>query len=82
VTASAADIEAARALVAGALAVSVDRIRPETKMYDNPIWDSLGQLSIILAVEETLHTQITDESVFDTLTSVRGIAEHLSSGDR
>jgi hypothetical protein len=48
------------------------------KMYQIPIWDSLGQLSIILAIEEALHVQITDESTFDSLTSIRGIATYLS----
>jgi acyl carrier protein len=73
-----AEIDTARSLVAKALSVSVDRIGSETKMYDTPMWDSLGQLSVILAIEETLHVQITDESIFDALTSIRGIATYLS----
>jgi acyl carrier protein len=73
-----AEIDTARSLVAKALAVSVDRIGSETKMYETPMWDSLGQLSVILAIEETLHVQITDESIFDALTSIRGIATYLS----
>ena len=76
--ASPAEIETARSLVALALSVSVDYIGSETKMRDIPVWDSLGQLSVVLAIEETLHVQITDESTFDLLTSVRGIATYLS----
>jgi acyl carrier protein len=72
-----AEIEAARCLVANALSVSVDRIGSDTRIYDIPVWDSLGQLSVILAVEEKLHAQITDAAIFDSLTSIRGIAEYL-----
>jgi acyl carrier protein len=76
--ASPAEIGAARSLVAKALSVSVDRVRSESRIYETPMWDSLGQLSIILAIEETLHVQITDPSTFDSLTSIRGIADYLS----
>lgn len=72
------EITAAQSLVAKALALSVDCIGPETKMYDIGIWDSLGQLSVILAIEETLHVRVTDESVFQSLTSVPGIAAYLA----
>ena len=72
------EIGTARCLVAKALSVNIDRIGSETKMYQIPIWDSLGQLSVILAIEESLHVQITDESTFDSLTSVRGIATYCS----
>lgn len=72
-------VAAARALVAEALAISVDRIGPETKLYDDRAWDSLGQLSVILAIEERLDAQITDEATFETLTSILGIAAYLAS---
>jgi acyl carrier protein len=73
-----AHIHAARQLVAGALSVPLGRIGPETKMYDLPVWDSLGQLSVVLAIEEELHLQIADASVFNSLTSVAGIAAYLA----
>ena len=69
----------ARALVAKALAIGIDRITLETKLYGDPAWDSLGQLSVILAVEEELRRQIMDESTFEALTSVIGIAAYLTS---
>jgi acyl carrier protein len=78
VEAKALEIAAARSLVAKALALSVDRIGAETKMYDIGIWDSLGQLSVILAIEEKMHVRITDESAFQSLTSVPGIAAYLA----
>jgi acyl carrier protein len=72
-------VAAARALVAKALAISIDRIGPEAKLYDVAAWDSLGQLSVILAIEERLDAQITDEATFETLTSIVGIAAYLAS---
>ncbi len=71
-------VSAARTLVAGALAVNVDGIGPETRMYELAVWDSLGQLSVILAVEESLRVRIRYESEFEMLTSIPGIAAYLS----
>jgi acyl carrier protein len=82
VNARPAEIDMARSLVAKALSVSIDCIGSETKMYEIPIWDSFGQLSVILAIEEMLHVKITDESTFDSLTSIRGIATYLSNCHR
>ena len=48
-------------------------------MYDIGIWDSLGQLSVILAIEEKMHVRITDEAAFQSLTSVPGIAAYLAN---
>jgi acyl carrier protein len=73
------DIDAARAMVAKALSVALDQIGPETRMYDIPAWDSLGQLSVILTIEETRFVQITDDAMFARLTSVRGIASYIAS---
>jgi hypothetical protein len=41
-------IEAARALVAAALHVVIEEIGPDAAMSAVPIWDSFGQLSVIL----------------------------------
>jgi acyl carrier protein len=80
--ATGAQLDAARALVADALAVGIDRIGPDTGMYGDPAWDSLGQLSVVLAVEDALQTEITEDAQFDALTSVRGIAALLASRQR
>jgi acyl carrier protein len=72
-------INAAQALVAKALSTSMDRIGSETKMFGLPAWDSFGQLSIVLAIEEELGTRIDDEPTFSRLTSVRGIAAYLAT---
>ena len=71
------ETDRARSLVARALSVSVEVIGPEARMYEIPLWDSMGQLSIILAIEEALQVQIKDESIFEPLTSVSDIARYL-----
>jgi acyl carrier protein len=71
-------LEAARALVAKALALSVDTVTPETKMYELPTWDSFGQLSIVIAIEEALRVEITDESTFQSLSCISTIAEYIA----
>lgn len=72
------DIGTARALVAKALSVNVDFIGPETKMFGLPAWDSFGQLSVVLTIEEELGARVEDEVTFNRLTSVPGIAAYLA----
>lgn len=71
-------IGAARTLVAMALCVGVNDISPTASMFSIPIWDSFGQLSVILAVEEALGARIENATMFDRLTSVRGVAAFLA----
>ncbi len=70
---------AARGLVAHALSVSVDRVTSDARIYDLPVWDSLGQLSIVLALEQAIGVRIADPATFDSLTSIRGIAAFLTA---
>jgi acyl carrier protein len=79
VTAEPSAVDAARAIVAKALSISPDRIAADTQMYDIASWDSLGQLSVILSIEEMTRVQITDDTLFEQLTSVRGIAAYMSA---
>jgi citrate synthase len=68
----------ARALVAEALGLALDNVSIEDRLHRLRNWDSLGQVSIALAIEEMLGIEIVDESTFISLTSVRGIANYLS----
>jgi len=72
------DIGAARALVAKALSLSVHCVGSETKMFGLPAWDSFGQLSVVLVIEEELGTRVEDEVTFNRLTSVPDIAAYLT----
>ena len=51
---------------------------PISAMSAVPIWDSFGQLSVILAVEEAVRVRIQDPASFNRLTSVQGIAAFLA----
>lgn len=73
------DIVQARALVANALGLAPENVSIEDRLHRLNNWDSLGQVGIVLAIEELLGLEIIDESTFVSLTSVRGIAEHLHS---
>ena len=77
-SASSTDIDLARSIVATALAVNIDCVGSDTSLYDISAWDSLGQLSIVLAVEEALDVKVVDESTFELLTCVRTIATYIS----
>jgi acyl carrier protein len=72
------EVEVAKALVAKALGVSTDQISAGAKMYEIPIWDSLGQLSIIIAIEESLQVEITEASTFESLSCVAAIAVYIA----
>ncbi|MEA2774450.1 MAG: hypothetical protein QOD93_7412 [Acetobacteraceae bacterium] len=73
-----AQLDAARALVAAALRVATDRIGAATAMFGVPVWDSFGQLSVILAIEEAIGARIEDADLFNRLTSVPQIAAFLA----
>ncbi len=80
-SATPAELAAAQALVASALSLAPDHVGAETRMYDLAAWDSFGQLSVILAVEAALGSQIADRALFESLTSVPGIAALLAAQD-
>ena len=49
------------------------------EIYKVPQWDSFGQLQVILGLERELGVRITDEAVFETLTSQECIANFINS---
>jgi acyl carrier protein len=58
--------------------VAVERIGSEATMFGVPEWDSFGQLSVVLTIEEDLGARIEDEATFNRLTSVLDIAAYLA----
>jgi acyl carrier protein len=49
------------------------------EIYKIPQWDSLGQLKVILRLEEVLGISIQDEMLFETLSSVDRIANFIQT---
>lgn len=75
------DITQACALVANALGLALENVSIEDRLHRLQNWDSLGQVGIVLAIEDLLSVEIVDESTFASLTSVRGIARYLHLAD-
>ena len=65
-----------QATIASTLKVPPAKITPTTKSEDLPSWDSLGQVNLIMALEQTFDVYIEVEE-FANLNSVPAILEHL-----
>jgi acyl carrier protein len=65
-----------QALIATTLKVPPAKITPTTQAEDLPSWDSLGQVNLIMALEQTFDVYIEVEE-FANLNSVPAILEHL-----
>ena len=66
--------------LASTLKVSMVRVTEATRDEDLPAWDSLGQVNIVMALEQTFGLYIEVED-FDKLKSVPAILEYLKQQD-
>ena len=64
-------------LIATTLKVPADRITPDLQSEQLPAWDSLGQVNLMMAIEQTFEVYIEVEE-FAGLTSVPAILEFLN----
>lgn len=69
--------EKLQSTLATTLRLSPEQITPTSRNEDIPSWDSLGQVNIILALEQTFDVYIDVED-FPTLTSVPAILAYLN----
>lgn len=65
------------ATVAATLKLPVGRIKLDTRDEDLAAWDSLGQVNLMMALEQTFDIYIEVED-FDGLKSVAAIIEYLT----
>ena len=65
-----------QATISSTLKVPPAKITLATKAEDLPSWDSLGQVNLIMALEQTFDVYIEVED-FANLNSVPAILEHL-----
>lgn len=65
-----------QATMSATLKVPPAKITPATRDEDLPTWDSLGQVNLIMALEQTFDIYIEVEE-FSDLTSVPAILEFL-----
>jgi acyl carrier protein len=66
-----------RQLVAGTLKLPVEAIGPLAGSHNVAEWDSLAQIYLVMALEETFNVYIEPEN-FESLSSVKGIVEFLN----
>ena len=69
--------EQLRDIIATTLKVPVEKITETTKDEDLAVWDSLGHVNLMLALEQTFDIFIEVED-FPTLNSVQGIIRYLA----
>jgi len=70
--------ERVRATVAATLGLPLSAITLETSTENNDTWDSLAQVNLMLAVEQTFAIEFEVED-FMSLTSVQSIVRHLEA---
>lgn len=63
-------------IIAKALKIDRVRVTPELSIGDIPEWDSVGNITLISALEENLHLEFPIEDLFD-LTSVESIIQEI-----
>jgi acyl carrier protein len=64
--------------IAATLKVAPSKVLPESSSDDLSAWDSLGQVNLMMALEQTFDVYIEVED-FDKLKSVPAILEYLST---
>lgn len=69
-----------RQLVAAALKCSLDTVTEDTNVESIPLWDSLGHMSIILALEQDLKRSLLAEEIA-AIASVRAIARIMAKSE-
>ena len=70
--------EQIRKIIADALGVDVAVITQDLGINDIPVWNSMGNMAIIAALEEKLEIEIPLEDLFE-LTNVEAIVEEINS---
>lgn len=75
-----ADINQIKEIVAKALSCSVDSLHSDSGLSRHEKWDSLGQIQIIVELEEVYRIKV-DESNIECFTTIQKIYDYLN-GDR
>lgn len=68
--------EKVQATIAATLKVPPQKVTPQTRDQDLPSWDSLGQVNLIMALEQEFGVYIEVEE-FGNLNSVPAILQYL-----
>jgi acyl carrier protein len=68
-------------VVAKALRLTTDELRPEDHIHSIPEWDSLAQLKIVAEIEHISEVTVDNEEAFTQLTTIGGIMNFLKEND-
>jgi acyl carrier protein len=71
------NIDLVAGLVANTLGIPVDTVTDELAFSQVAEWDSLNHVNLMLALEQSLHTEIDEERMIQ-LTSVRAIRDFVA----
>jgi acyl carrier protein len=71
-------LEDVQKTIATTLKVAPSKVTAQTRSEDLSAWDSLGQVNVMMALEQTFDVFIEVED-FDRLKSVDAIVEYLSA---
>jgi acyl carrier protein len=74
-------IENVRTLLAEALQVPMDNVRPDLKFGDLPQWDSMGHMEIMMNLEMQMGIEVNADTI-KALTSIPAICDYLAKNGK
>lgn len=74
-------IERVRTVLAEALQMSVDNVRPDLRFGDLPQWDSMGHMEIMMQLESQMGIEVNADTI-KALISIPAICEYLAKNGK
>jgi len=74
---SLSQLENVRTLLAEALQVPLDNVRPDLRFGDLPQWDSMGHMDIMMNLETQMGIEVNADTI-SMLISIPAICEYLA----
>ena len=74
---SLSQLENVRTLLAEALQVPMDNVRPDLRFGDLPQWDSMGHMEIMMQLEMQMGIDVNADTI-STLISIPAICDYLA----
>jgi acyl carrier protein len=78
---SLSQLENVRTLLAEALQVPMDTIRPDLRFGDLPQWDSMGHMEIMMQLEMQMGIEVNADTI-STLISIPAICDYLAKNGK
>jgi acyl carrier protein len=74
-------IDRIRTVLAEALQVPMDNVRPDLKFGDLPQWDSMGHMEIMMNLEMQMGIEVNADTI-KALTSIPAICDYLAKNGK